>query len=114
MDQEIYAAQKLSYAELVEDMNEDRKALEQIESPLALFKDQEAQIAEVKKKQDESLKKVKKVYYPMMTFAIIINSLLIIGYYYQDKQIKRNSVRIARQEKLATYADNNLTPELFI
>ena len=66
-------------------MNEDRKALEQIESPLALYKDQEAQIAEVKKNQDETLKKAKKVYYPFMTVAIIINSLLIIGYYYQDK-----------------------------
>ena len=52
MDQEIYAAQKLSYSELVEEMNEDRKALEQVESPLALYKDQEAQIAEVKKQQD--------------------------------------------------------------
>ena len=68
----------------------------------------------MKEKQDETLKNVKKVYYPFMTVAIIINSLLIVGYYYQDKQIRRNSVRIARQEKLATYADNNLTPELFI
>ena len=46
-------------------------------------------LAEAKKEQDESLQKVKKVVYPFWTIAFMIHSVLLVGYYYQDKAIKR-------------------------
>lgn len=81
----IAAAKKMTYHELVEEMNQDIKALEQIEKPLALYKDEKAQMAEIRKEQDETLEKVKRVVYPFWSIAFVINGLLLIGYYYQEK-----------------------------
>ena len=39
----------MKYAELVEEMNKDLKALEHMEKPLTLYKDEKAMMAEAKK-----------------------------------------------------------------
>ena len=72
----------MTYQELVDDINKDLKAIEHINQPLALYKDEQAQVAEIKKKQDESLKKVKKVVYPFWAIAFAVNAVFIISYYY--------------------------------
>ena len=46
IENNMYAARKMKYAELVDSMNEDIKSLEQIESPLTLYKDEKAMVAE--------------------------------------------------------------------
>ena len=38
--------QKMTYAEMVEDMNRDLKALEKIERPVTIYKEEKAQMAE--------------------------------------------------------------------
>lgn len=63
-------------------MNQDIKALEYIEKPLALYKDEQTQLAEQRKQQDDTLKKVKKVVYPAWSIVFVINGILLIGYYY--------------------------------
>jgi hypothetical protein len=40
MNEGITSLKKMTYKELVEDMNQDLRALEQIERPLALFKEE--------------------------------------------------------------------------
>ena len=70
----------MTYKELVEDMNKDIKALEYIEKPLILFKEEKEMIAERVKKQDESLKKVSKIVWPMWTLIFFINTALGIAY----------------------------------
>ena len=49
IEEGILAAKQMTYKELVEDMNRDTKAIEHIESPLALYKDEKAVVAEIKK-----------------------------------------------------------------
>ena len=71
---------KMTYKELVEDMNQDLKALEQIEKPIILFKEEKQEMAERIQKQDESLKKVKRVVYPAWALFFLVNTLLMIGY----------------------------------
>ena len=41
----------------------------------------------------------KRVMYPIWTIAIIVNSLLLIGYYYQDELIKRNAKKLRAIER---------------
>ena len=43
---------------------------------------------------------MKKFVYPFWTIAIIINSLLVIGYYQQDELVKRNAEKIRARERL--------------
>jgi len=89
LDMEDGTAQlrRMTYKELVQDMNQDLKALEQIEKPVALYKEEKQEIAERMQKQDESLKKVKMVVWPIWTVVIIVNSLLLIAYNRQQVQI---------------------------
>lgn len=72
----------MNYHELVEEINKDIKALQYIEKPLQLYKDEQAMLAEKLKVQDESLKSLKKVVYPFWSILIVVNGLLMIGYYY--------------------------------
>ena len=37
--------------------------------------------------------------YPLWTIAIIVNSILLIGYYYQDKLIRRNAEKLRTIER---------------
>ena len=70
---------------------------------MQLFKDEAAQVAEIKKEQDESLKKVKKVVWPLWAIFITFNSLLMYAYSKQSIQIQRNSEKIAALEKFQSY-----------
>ena len=82
--------QNLKYLELVEQVNKDIKQQEYMDRPLQLYKDEKAQMAQIIKEQDEKLNEVKKYVYPFWTIAFIVNSLLLIGFYRQEKQIKKN------------------------
>ena len=66
----------------MEQMNEDFRALEQINAPLTLYKDDKADIAVQEKQMEEDLSKLKKVVYPFWFIALCINSALLVGYYY--------------------------------
>jgi hypothetical protein len=55
-----------------------------------MYKEEKQQIAERIEKQDESLKKVKMVVWPIWTVVIIVNSLLLVAYNRQQVQIQRN------------------------
>jgi hypothetical protein len=90
LDAGVARAKQATYKELVAEMNQDRKALVHADSPLQLYKDEEAMLAEVHKAQDEDIAKIKTVVYPFWTIAFFCNSLLLIGYYYQDKQLMIN------------------------
>ena len=71
----------MKYSELVEELNKDLRAIEQIDRPLTLYKsEQEVELAR-QEKVEKDLKSVKRFVYPFWTIAIVINSLLIIGYY---------------------------------
>ena len=93
----------MKYAQLVEEINKDQQLLQYVEKPLVLYQDEKAALAEIQKEQQESLKQVKKVVYPFWTIAMIFNSLLLIGYYYQDKQIMKGQARIDQLEKFNSY-----------
>lgn len=75
-----------------------------MERPLQLFKDEAAQMAEIKKEQDESLNKVKKVVWPLWAVFITFNSILMYAYGKQQQQIQRNSQKIAALDKFQSYA----------
>lgn len=47
--------------------------------------------------------KVKKVVYPFWAIALMCNSVLLIGYYYQDKLIEKNAIKRAQDEKVMDY-----------
>ncbi|CDW75160.1 cytochrome c biogenesis protein [Stylonychia lemnae] len=100
---EVFAQKNMNYKQLVEEMNKDIKALESIERPLTLYKDEKAMIAEIRKKQDESLDKVKKVVYPFWTIAIIVNGILLIGYYNQDKIHEVDEKKMELRQKFDKY-----------
>jgi hypothetical protein len=70
----------MTYNELVEDMNKDLKALAQIEKPIMLYKEEKAYVEAVKLEQDESLKIVKKVVWPLWAIFILFNSVLMYAY----------------------------------
>ena len=90
---------KMTYMELVEDLNKDMKVLTAMDSPLTVYKDEKATLAEVQKKQEDTLQKVKMVSYPFWTIMTVLNCLLLIGYYYQDKTIDINKKKRDRIEK---------------
>lgn len=48
----------------------------------------------------ETVTKARRIAYPVWTLMFIINGLLVIGYYYQDKLIVRNSKKLANRERL--------------
>ena len=95
---------KMTYKEMVEDINRDIKALEQIERPVVLFKEEKQDIAERIQKQDESLTKLKRVVWPIWAIVIFVNSLLMIGYSRQERIIERNSQKLEAMEKFKSYA----------
>jgi len=47
----------------------------------------------------EQFVQAKRVMYPLWAIAIIINSLLVIGYYYQDKLIAKNAKKLRNRER---------------
>ena len=63
--------------------------LEEVDKPIIVYKNQQELVKEEIKKQDESLGKFKRIYYPIVFGAFIIYSIFMIGYYYQDKFIYR-------------------------
>lgn len=72
--------------------------MEQIDRPIVLYKSQHE--VEVARKEviKESAEKIKRVTYPLWAVAIFVNSLLLIGYYQQEKLIARNSAKLRIQE----------------
>lgn len=93
------AGQKqMNYTELVEELNKDQQAIEQIDRPIVLYKsEKEIEVARefaIKKKA----KSIKRFTYPLWTLAIVVNSLLLVGYYKQDQLIRRNSEKLRRYE----------------
>jgi len=66
---------------------------------LALYKsEREVELARQEEIQDK-VKIVKRVTYPLWAIAIIVNSLLVIGYHNQDKLIRKNSAKLANIER---------------
>lgn len=94
---------RMTYQELVSDMNQDLKALEQIEKPITLYKEEKQEVAERIQRQDESLKKVKMIVWPIWTVVIIVNSILLVAYNKQQVQIRRNQQKIDDLEKFNSY-----------
>lgn len=94
----------MTYRELVEDFNKDLKALEQIEKPVMVYKEEKQMMAEKEQKQEETLKKVSRVVWPMWTLIFIINTALAIAYQRQKVQIERNSLKIEAREKFNSYS----------
>lgn len=94
---------RMTYQELVSDMNQDLKALEQIEKPITLYKEEKQEVAERIQRQDESLKKVKMIVWPIWTVVIIVNSILLVAYNRQQVQIRRNQQKIDDLEKFNSY-----------
>jgi len=75
---------KMNYAELVDELNKDQRAIEQIDRPIVLYKsEQEIEVAR-KKEVEKKATNIKRVTYPFWALAIIVNSLLMVGYYQQD------------------------------
>lgn len=103
LEEGVANTKRMTYAELVEDMNKDLKAIEQIERPVQLYKDEEAQMAEIKREQDESLNKVKRVVWPLWAIFITFNSILMYAYGKQQMQIQRNSEKLAALDKFNSY-----------
>eukprot|EP00347_Sterkiella_histriomuscorum_P009334 403341609 len=93
----------MNYKQLVEEMNKDLKALEQQERPIMLYKEEKQMMEEVRKKQDESLNTVRKIVYPFWIVAIMVNSILLIGYYYQDKIIEKDAKKISLRDQFKNY-----------
>jgi curved DNA-binding protein CbpA len=79
-----------SYDQLVEEINKNYKKLEQVDKPLVVYQT-EQQIIESKKKQHEEIGSfIKRYIYPIIGIAFLINSLILIGVYYQNKQSERS------------------------
>ena len=67
---------------------------------MVLYKtEKEIELARQEKVESQA-KTLKKFVYPFWTIAIIINSLLLIGYYKQEELIKRNSEKLRARERL--------------
>mmetsp|Transcript_11936 Transcript_11936/g.15246 ORF Transcript_11936/g.15246 Transcript_11936/m.15246 type:complete len:88 (+) Transcript_11936:29-292(+) len=71
----------MNYKELVEELNKDQRAIEQIDRPIVLYKSEQELEVVRKKEVDKAAKKVKTATYPLWAFAIIVNSILLVGYY---------------------------------
>lgn len=92
----------LGYSEIVEDM-QTKKELEESNSPLMVYKDEKAQIAEIWEWQDVFITKTKKFSYTFWTILALVNGLLLIGYFYQDKLIQKNQRRLDMEAQLMNY-----------
>jgi len=88
------------YDQLVEEIKKDHKRLEQVDNPMIIYKTDQETITEETKKQDERVHSVRRVLYPILLAAFIINSLIIIGVYHQNKQSARNSKTWEKRESL--------------
>jgi hypothetical protein len=71
-----------------------------------MYKDEKAMLAQVYKEQDEKLNQVKKYVYPFWTIVFVLNSVLAIGWYYQQKTIMKGQQRIDKMEKFESYLPN--------
>jgi len=69
-----------------------------------LFKEEKEILAERVKKQDESLKKVSRIVWPLWTVIFLINTSLAIAYQRQKVQIEKNQVKIDALEKFNSYS----------
>lgn len=94
---------QMNYMQLVDHINQDLKALEFQDKPLTLYKDEQATLAEVRKKQDETLAKVKKIAWPFWFGVFVVNTVLLIGYARQDYLIKRGQQRVDIEKKMSNY-----------
>jgi len=61
------------------------------------------QVAEQRKKVDDVIKQVKPYWYGMWFVALLVNSALVIGYYYQDKAILRGVKTMERRKLFDSY-----------
>lgn len=92
-----------SYKELVESINEDMKSLERIDKPMMIYKEEKQMTEEDKKVADEFLQKTKRVWYPLWTAIIILNSLALIAIYNQNKLIAKDASKIRFRERFRSY-----------
>ena len=88
----------MKYEQIVESINQDMKQLESIERPIVLYEEGKSELAEIQKKRDAVLTEVKNIWYPLWILLAIINSSFIIGYYYQEKLMKKGQRRIEIQD----------------
>lgn len=95
----------LKYLELVEVLNKDLIALEQLTGRKGdLVKIHEDMTKppevtpEIRKQQDEVLRKTKRIVYPAYAIGFVISSLIFWGYEQQRQLIVRNQKRIEDQE----------------
>ena len=63
------------------------------------------QLKKQRNNEEESIQKVKTVYYPLVGFAFLVNSLIIIGVYYQNKTSQKNERDIEYREQLRNLSD---------
>ena len=84
--QEHGGMEQKSYKQLVEEINQNYKRLENVDKPLQVYKDDKEVVQQIIKKQDETISRARKIIYPIFGIAFLINSLILIGIYYQKKE----------------------------
>ena len=57
----------------------------------------------MEKQQEESLQKVKRVWYPLWGVIGAIYGVLLIAYYYQDKFLEREAKKVDLRDRFKTY-----------
>ena len=96
-----------SYDQIVEEINQNYKRLENVDKPLQVYKDEKELVQEKIKEQDESLKKARRYIYPAFGIAFIINAMIIIGVYYQKKEGDKFKRRDQMKEMMNNYYEES-------
>ena len=92
-----------NYDQLVEEINRNYKQLEQIDRPMMIYKSEKEMVAEKIKEQDETISTFKKYFYPIVAFAFVVNAIILIGVYYQNKQIDQQAPIWETRDKMREF-----------
>jgi hypothetical protein len=109
---EFGGIEQKEYTQLVEEINKNyMKMLENVDNPLQVYRSDKEMIAEEIKRQDETISSARRIIYPLFGIALFINSLIIIGVYYQNKQGEKAAPNIELRRQIREMHDNLSNPD---
>lgn len=108
---EFGGIEQKNYDQLVEEINQNYKMLENVDKPLQIYKSEKDLVTEEIKRQDETISKARRVIYPIFAMALFINSLIIIGIYYQNKQSDKNAPKLEMRRQIREMQENLSNPD---
>ena len=75
-----------------------------VDKPLQVYKDEQAEIEGILKRQDETISRFKWYFYPIVGILAVVNGAILVGMYYQEKQGRKDMAMVERIGKMRDMA----------